>query len=82
MVSKEQVIHCCMNFIMNPLKVDLVREYCIEKGKDTLQTEYFLIYATQLGLLDELAHNIIEDKIREFGLMRILNKDNQLICLK
>lgn len=42
MITKEQVLQCIKNFADLRYKVDIIRTYCIEKGKDEFFTEIFL----------------------------------------
>lgn len=41
-ITKEQIISCIKNFIDLRYRVDIVRTYCLEQGKDELNTEIFL----------------------------------------
>ena len=87
MVSKEQVINCLSNFYSYTHQVDLVRTYCHEKGKEALETEVFLQTLSdkslQLGvdLFSQLAHYIIDIKLREFNIVRVFNKGGNLIFI-
>ena len=41
-ITKEQVIYCIYNFANPTVRVDLIRAYCLEKGKQEFETELFL----------------------------------------
>lgn len=41
-ITKEQVIACIHHFVDLRYKVDIVRTYCLEKGKEEFATEMFL----------------------------------------
>lgn len=87
MVSREQVIHCLNNFYSYTHQVDLVRTYCHEKGKEDLETEVFLqairdkSLQSGVNLFSQLAHYIIDIKSREFNIVRVFNKEGNLIFI-
>lgn len=42
MITKEQVIYCILNFANHTTRIDLIRAYCLTKGKKEFETELFL----------------------------------------
>lgn len=87
MVSREQVINCLSNFYSYTHQVDLIRTYCHEKGKEDLEIEVFLQAvrdkSSQSGvdLFSQLVHYIIDIKLREFNIVRVFNKEGNLIFI-
>lgn len=87
MVSREQVINCLSNFYSYTHQVDLVRTYCHEKGKEALETEVFLqnvrdkSLQSGVDLFSQLAHYIIDIKLREFNIIRVFNTKGDLIFI-
>lgn len=87
MVSREQVINCLSNFYSYTHQVDLVRTYCHEKGKEALETEVFLqnvrdkSLQSGVDLFSQLAHYIIDIKLREFNIVRVFNTKGDLIFI-
>ena len=87
MVSREQVINCLNNFYSHIHQVDLVRTYCQEKDKEDLEIEIFLQTVRDkslhsgVDLFSQLAHYIINIKLREFNIVRVFNKKGNLIFI-
>lgn len=98
-ISKEQVIKCIQNFVNLRYKVDIIRTYCLEQGKEEFATEIFLQVCrdknTQLQMLyqsgqlpeepkdifTELATFILQQKVRELGIIYVYDTRGKLIMI-
>lgn len=80
MVTHKQVVDCVLNYMDLSYKVDLIRTYCLENNKDEMQIEILLTACRTMPLLfNQLANYIIEEKSKEFNIVTIYNKNQQLI---
>lgn len=80
-ITREHVLDCIRNFAIKSAKISLIRDYCLENGKDPEKTELFLnnISDIPLDIVSELARYIIEIKSPQFHLTSVINRQNRVI---
>lgn len=80
-ITKEHVLYCVRNFAIKSAKISLIRDYCLESGKDPEKTELFLnnISNIPLDIVSNLARHIVELKSPQFHLISVINRQNHVI---
>lgn len=87
MITKEQIILCINNFINYIYQVDIIRSYCLEKNKSEIDTEIFLQLLRDKALIENrdyfsiIAAYVIERKIQELNLIRVLDSNNKVLLI-
>lgn len=87
MITTEQ-LNLCINYFLNiDYQIDIIRKYCIEKGKSEVDTEIFLqllrnkALITGVNYITETAQYVIERKITENKIIKVLNSQGHIITL-
>lgn len=87
MITKEQIILCINNFINYIYQVDIIRSYCLEKNKSEIDTEIFLQLLRDKALIENrdyfsiIAAYVIERKIQELNLIKVLDSNNKVLLI-
>lgn len=87
MITKEQVILCISNFIDYRYQVDIIRSYCLEKGKSDIDTEIFLQLLGDKALREGvdyfriIATYVIERKVQELNIIKVLDSQNKILLI-
>lgn len=85
MITTEQLSICVNNFYNYMYQADIIRSYCIEKGKSEVDTEIFLqllrdkALVTGVDYFAEFARYVIERKVTENKLTKVLDKQGHII---
>lgn len=80
-ITREHVLGCVKNFAIKSAKISLIRDYCIENGKDPEKTELFLnnISDIPLDIVSDLARYIVDLKSPQFHLISVIDHQNRVI---
>lgn len=84
MITREMAIGYINSFSSITSKISVIREYCLEKGKDPALTEVFIQairerYLRDPHIIDNMAKWILSIYINKYDIIFIFDKNSKLL---